>query len=59
MVISYSFRDPAAYNIKRNVQTMLVDQGLGKVQDFKYNYMKVCTNAFKLFQFFKFMIICN
>ena len=50
MVISYSFRDPSAYNIKRNIQTMLVDQGLGKVSEFKYNYMKVRRAAsFKLF----------
>ena len=48
MVISYSFRDPSAYNIKRNIQTMLVDQGLGKVHEFKYNYMKVCD--FRLVQ---------
>ena len=32
MVISYSFREPEAYLIKRNVETMLVHQGLGHLE---------------------------
>ncbi len=37
-VISYSFREPAAFRIKQNVATMFVHQGLGHVRA-PYNYI--------------------
>ena len=45
-VISYSFREPEAYLIKRNVETMLVHQGLGHLEPpFTYttNFLGVRT----------------
>ena len=41
MVISYRFRDPAAFLVKRNIQSLFVDQGLGHRKDFLYNFKKV------------------